>query len=192
MQRSFEAQAPRLPFPHKDKVIGTTACATILCALAAVLFTGPAVGSDKIDIAHQQVPTWSQDDLNFFLHGSMSTEVFPEPVLRAFIKTYPDLFPTGDLSHLGLIPDPEFGWPVGFSRRSQVEHLGGMPAVGINCASCHVAQITSLQNGGTASVSSRTGQSASLQPIRILGVTSHFDVEAFFGSVLVSTFKTSN
>ncbi len=40
-----------------------------------------------------QVPTWSKDDLNFFLHGTMSTEVFPEAVLRAFIKTYPDLFP---------------------------------------------------------------------------------------------------
>src|ERR1700737_1691963 len=50
-----------------------------------------------------QVPTWSQDDLNFFLHGSMSTEVVPEPVLRAFIKAYPDLFPTNDLTHLVLI-----------------------------------------------------------------------------------------
>jgi len=30
------------------------------------------------------------------------------------------------------------------------------------------------------------------QPIRILGVTSHFDVESFFGSVLVATFKTSD
>ena len=64
-----------------------------------------------------QVPTWSQDDLNFFLHGSMSTEVIPEAVLRAFINTYPDLFPTQDLSHLGLIPDSEFGWPIGLVGR---------------------------------------------------------------------------
>lgn len=123
-----------------------------------------------------QVQTWSQDDLNFFLHGSMSTEVVPEAVLRAFIKTYPDLFPTSDLTHLGLIPDPQFGWPIGFSR-TNVKHLGGLSAVGINCASCHVAQITS------------TSASA---PIRILGVTSHFDVEKFFGSFLVATFKTSD
>jgi len=41
----------------------------------------------KIDIAPQQVPSWSKEDLNFFLHGSMSTEVVPESVLRAFIKT---------------------------------------------------------------------------------------------------------
>ena len=47
----------------------------------------------------------------------MSTEVVPETVLRAFIRTYPDLFPSQDLSHLGLIPDPEFGWPIGFSRK---------------------------------------------------------------------------
>src|SRR5207245_10479865 len=96
----------------------------------------------------QQVPNWSNEDLNFFLHGSMSTEVVPEAVLRAFIKTYPDLFPSSDLGHLGLIPDPDFGWPIGFSRKN-VEHLGGLPAVGINCASCHVGQITALQNGWT-------------------------------------------
>lgn len=43
-------------------------------------------------------------------------------------------------------------------------------------------------------MSSGTGRSPSLQdqPIRILGVTSHFNVEGFFGSVLVSTFKTAD
>src|SRR5205823_8673392 len=46
----------------------------------------------------------------------------------------------------------------------------------INCASCHVAQMHS---------------SGAKEPMRILGATSHFNVEAFFGSVLVSTFKTS-
>jgi Cytochrome c len=100
----------------------------------------------------------------------------PESVLRAFIKTYPDLFPSWDLTHLGMIPDKEFGWPIGFSRKN-VQHLGNLSAIGINCASCHVAQISS---------------SSSKEPIRILGVTSHFNVEAFFGSVLVATFKTSD
>jgi hypothetical protein len=131
--------------------------------------------SHKIDT--KQVPTWSEQDMDFFLHGSMSTEVIPETVLRAFIKTYPDLFPTQDLSHLGLIPDPEFGWPIGFSRHPEVKHLGGLSAVGINCASCHVAQFTLASEN---------------KPLRILGSTSHFDVEAFFGSVLVATFKTSD
>jgi hypothetical protein len=106
----------------------------------------------------------------------MSTEVVPEPVLRAFIKIYPDLFPTADLSHLGLIPDPEFGWPIGLSR-ADVKHLGGLSALGINCASCHVAQLTTTSSG---------------EPIRILGVTSHFDVESFFRSILAATFKTSD
>ncbi len=124
-----------------------------------------------------QVPTWSKDDLNFFLHGTMSTEVFPEAVLRAFIKTYPDLFPTADLAHLGLIPDSEFGWPIGFSRKKEVKHLGGLSAVGINCASCHVVQLTAADGS---------------EPIWVLGGTSHFNVEAFFGSVLVATFKTSD
>ncbi|HJT46339.1 MAG TPA: hypothetical protein VJ721_08735, partial [Chthoniobacterales bacterium] len=139
--------------------------------------------SDQVNlaVAKQQAPSWSQDDLDFFLHGSMSTEVVPEAVLRAFIKTYPDLFPSGDLTHLGMIPDKEFGWPIGFSRK-KIEHLGNMSAIGINCASCHVAQITHT-NGATTSTD---------QPIRILGVTSHFNVEGFFGAVLVSTFKTSD
>ncbi|MEY2487689.1 MAG: hypothetical protein QOH39_3337 [Verrucomicrobiota bacterium] len=123
-----------------------------------------------------QVPTWSEEDLKFFLHGSMSTEVIPEAVFRAFIKIYPDLFPTADLTHLGLVADPAFGWPIGFSR-AKVKHLGGLSAVGINCASCHFVQINSP---------------GSSEAIRILGGTSHFDVEAFFGSVLIATFKTSD
>ena len=123
-----------------------------------------------------QVPTWSPQDLDFFLHGSMSTEVVPETVLRAFIRTYPDLFPTQDLSHLGLIPDPKFGWPVGFSRK-EVPHLSGLPAVGLNCASCHVGEITPADGGAN---------------VRVLGMTSHFDAEGFFGAVIVSTFRTAD
>ena len=146
-----------------------------LCVTAAaVSIAADQPAQAKIDPA--QIPKWSADDLNFFLHGSMSTEVVPERVLRAFIKIYPDLFPASDLAYLGLIPDPAFGWPIGFSRKAEVKHLGGLSAVGINCASCHVAQIHS---------------SAAKEPIRILGATSHFNVEAFFGSVLVATFKTS-
>jgi hypothetical protein len=114
--------------------------------------------------------------MDFFLHGSMGTEVVPESVLRAFIRAYPDLFPTSDLSHLGLIPDSRFGWPIGISRKN-VRYLGGLSAIGINCASCHVAQITSTSEA---------------EPIRILGATSHFDVEAFFGSILAATFRSSD
>jgi hypothetical protein len=144
-----------MKFGRAFAVFGVAA-AVLTCRVSAVNeIASPA----RTDIAQQQVPSWSKDDVNFFLHGSMSTEVAPEAVLRAFIKTYPDLFPTSDLSHLGLIPDPEFGWPIGLSRKPQVKHLGGLPAVGINCASCHVAQITSISRP---------------EPIRILGVTSHF------------------
>ena len=126
-------------------------------------------------VARAQVPTWSQQDMDFFLHGSMSTEVVPETVLHAFIKIYPDLFPKSDLSHFGLVPDPEFGWPIGFSRK-QVPHLGGLSAVGVNCAACHVAQITAKN---------------SPKPVHILGVASHFDAEAYFGAVTVSGFRTA-
>src|SRR5262249_4529321 len=50
-------------------------------------------------------------------------------------------------------------------------------SLGINCASCHLAQITSKSVD---------------EPFRILGATSHFDVEKFFGSILAATFKTSD
>jgi hypothetical protein len=121
-----------------------------------------------------QVPTWTRSDLEFFLHGSMSTEVVPEKVLRTFIKIYPDLFPSADLSHLGLLPDSAFGWPIGFSR-TNVPHLGGLSAVGVNCAACHVGDI-SPPGGGT--------------PVRVLGMTSLFNSEAYFGAVAISTFRT--
>ncbi len=154
---------------------GKRVCSTIF-VLGLALFAQGAIDDKPGRIDIQQVPTWSEQDMKFFLHGSMSTEVVPEPVLRAFIKIYPDLFPTTDLSHLGLIPDPEFGWAIGLSR-ANVKHLGGLSALGINCASCHVAQLTTT---------------SSSEPIRILGVTRHFDVESFFGSILAATFNTSD
>jgi hypothetical protein len=168
----FAGQTHRRPSSR----VGQRNAWAIIFLLAYLIRAGAATESKPPRIDLEQVPSWSKQDMDFFLHGSMSTEVVPESVLRAFIKTYPELFPTNDLSHLGLIPDPAFGWPVGFSR-AHVKHLGGLPAVGINCASCHVAEITST---------------SSTEPIRILGVTSHFNVEAFFGAVLVSTFKTSD
>src|SRR5882757_9494101 len=92
------------------------AIGTFLFLAAAATTTHDSFAGEKKDIGFDtaaQVPQWSSDDLNFFLHGSMSTEVVPEPFLRAFIKIYPDLFPRRDLTHLGLIPDPAFGWPIG-------------------------------------------------------------------------------
>jgi len=131
----------------------------------------PKSGPPEIDLA--QVPEWSSGDLDFFVHGSMSTEFIPESVLRVFIETYPDLFPTGALEKMGAIPDPQYGWPLGFSRQ-RVPHLGNLSSVGINCASCHVGEVES-----------------SGRRVRVLGMTSHFDVEAFFRAVIVSTFRTA-
>jgi hypothetical protein len=164
-------QARRLPIGSRSRQKARFA---ILFPMLA-LYANAAAPEKSTRTDTEQVPNWSAQDMAFFLHGSMSTEVVPESILRAFIKTYPGLFPTSDLSHVGLIPDNEFGWPIGLSRKD-VKHLGGLSAVGINCASCHVAQITST------SVS---------EPIRILGVTSHFDVETFFGSILAATFRSS-
>ncbi len=124
----------------------------------------------------EQVPSWSQADMDFFLHGSMSTEVVPETVFRAFIQAYPQIYPTRDLSHLGLIPDGGFGWPIGFSR-GKPAHLAGLPSVGINCASCHVTEVRSSSGG---------------PGVRILGVSSLFDAEAFFNAIVGSGFLSGD
>jgi processive rubber oxygenase RoxA-like protein len=128
------------------------------------------------EVAAAQTAAWSADDRAFFLHGSMSAEMVPERVLRAFIIVYPDLFPRADLTNFGLIADPAFGWPIGVSRRP-VAHLGGGPALGINCAACHVTELAAADGGA---------------PVRVLGATGHFDVEAFFGALTVATFRTAD
>jgi Cytochrome c len=125
--------------------------------------------------AGEQAPGWSHADLDFFLHGSMSAEVVPERVLRAFIAAYPDLFTTPDLSSFGLLADRAFGWPIGFSRR-EVPHLAGLPSVGVNCAACHVGEVVPASGG---------------PPVRVLGMPSHFDAEAFFGALTLATFRTA-
>src|ERR1043166_4406006 len=116
---------------------------SIACVLAAfapsiVLAEQRPRQDSGIDLA--QVPKWSPADLDFFLHGSMSTEVVPERVLQAFMATYPDLFPDKGLSNFGLLPDSKAGLPIGFSRR-EVPHLGRLSSIGVNCASCHVGEI---------------------------------------------------
>src|ERR1044071_7988219 len=87
-----------------------SAAIIVLVLIGAVAIAAVNDQSAKAKIDPAQIPKWSADDLEFFLHGSMSTEVVPERVLRAFIKIYPDLFPASDLAYLGLIPDPAFGW----------------------------------------------------------------------------------
>lgn len=147
-----------------------------LAACAGARAPGEAPGAPPASAGMAaQVPDWSPGDLQFFLHGSMGAEVVPERVLRAFVAIYPDLFPRADLSHFGLIPDPAFGWPIGISRR-RVTHLGGLSAVGVNCAACHVGHIEPDSGGGA---------------LRVLGMTSHFDAEAFFGALIAAGFRTA-
>lgn len=133
----------------------------------------PAGGARNV--ARDQIPTWSADDLQFFTHGSMCTEVIPERVLTAFRATYPDLFPGDGFSAFGLIPDERYGLPIGFSRRP-LAHLGGQSAIGINCASCHLGKVL---------------PAAEAPGVLVLGMTSHFDVQAFFGAAVVAMLRTA-
>src|SRR5450432_648487 len=62
----------------------------LLGLISSVIATKQDSESKRKSIEADQVPNWSRQDMNFFLHGSMSTEVVPEAVLRAFIHNYPD------------------------------------------------------------------------------------------------------
>lgn len=121
-------------------------------------------------------PTWTEDDLKFLLHGSMSSEFIPERVFNAFLMAYPDLFPGGNLAAYGAIADPAEGLPVGFSRR-EVPHLGRQKSIGINCAVCHVAEVQLASDPA---------------PVRVLGKPSLFNVYAFFGAIAVAMLKTAD
>jgi mono/diheme cytochrome c family protein len=123
-----------------------------------------------------QAPSWSEADREFFLHGSISSEVLPEAVLAAFVSTYPDLYPGKDLTAFGALSSGDGRLPIGFSRRS-VAHLGGLPSLGINCAACHTSQIEFEGAAGA---------------VRVLGPAGTFDVEAYFGAMLAATFRTSD
>ncbi|MBI2921239.1 MAG: hypothetical protein HYY18_09175 [Planctomycetes bacterium] len=124
----------------------------------------------------EQTAGWSDADLEFFLHGSMGTEVLPEAVLRAWAETEPGLFPTVTLTNFGAVAGRADGPPLGFSLRA-VEHLGGLPSIGINCASCHAGQVERAGGG---------------KGVTILGGPAAFDAEAFFGAVVVAMVKTAD
>src|SRR5947199_10323463 len=78
----------------------------------------------KTGIDTAQIPKWSAEDLDFFLHESMNTEVVPERVLRAFIKIYDDLFPASDLGYIGFVADPKFTCLFGLRRKREVKQQG--------------------------------------------------------------------
>jgi hypothetical protein len=157
-------------------------------ALAAVLASvaAAAIGAAPSRLAAQdaaawqgfaptQAPTWSAADLEFFLHGSMSTEVVPERVFAAFRGIYPDLLPGDGFAAFGFVAGARVGeLPVGVSRR-EVKHLGSLPSLGLNCAACHT---TELQVQGTS--------------LQLLGSVGHLDSEAFFGAVTVAGLRTAD
>lgn len=124
----------------------------------------------------QQTRGWSADDHEFFLYGSMCDEFIPERALLAFQKTYPDLFPGGDLRAYGVIRRGDGLLPVGFSR-AKIGHLGDQWAWGINCASCHTAEVRE-PDGGRAML--------------IYGPPGVFNVFDFLGAVAVAMVRTQD
>lgn len=129
---------------------------------------------NRYRIPAEQVAELTADDIDILMHGSLATEVLPVKLLAAFPRAFPDLFPEPDMSNFGLVPDPEAGMPLGVSMKKSVQHLGGEDAVGINCASCHMTEVDFGDGGG---------------PLRVVGPAGQFDVNAFFGAVVVGMIR---
>jgi hypothetical protein len=107
----------------------------------------------------------SAEDRKVFYHLAEGSEVYPLDWLRVTKRKGSDKFFLEDMERFGLLPDPdsEEKLPVGLTAavtRGQAP-LGKM--VGINCAACHVGQI------------SYKGKS-----LRIDGAPSLFDGNSFF------------
>ncbi len=122
-----------------------------------------------------QRPDGSSEDLDFLLHGSMSSEFVPDRVLRALVAANPDLFPGGDLSAFGVIEPGLDEAPIGLTTRT-VDYLGGQHSWGINCMSCHSGTVE-MPDG---------------PPLVVLGMAGNFNVEAFYGAVLGATFRAGS
>lgn len=103
--------------------------ASAVLALSATCAKASTRTESGIDLT--QVPQWKRADLEFFLHGSMGTEVIPERVLNAFVATYPDLYPTKNLSNFGLIRwgQIDTAQPAGLDPRNPPITA----AIGFNC-----------------------------------------------------------
>jgi cytochrome c5 len=157
----------------------------LFCFLAVLLSacseltstTGARAKVTPYGIDPAQAGAWpnARDDLEFFLHGTMSSEFVPERVLKAFVAAYPDLYPGGSFSAYGTIVEPGDDLPIGFTRR-KVAHLGGELSIGINCAVCHVAELRDAPDHS---------------PIRVIGRPSQFNIYAFFGAFSVAMARTA-
>jgi mono/diheme cytochrome c family protein len=161
----------------RTRVFGISAAAGLVL-LASCGGSGgkqPTPEDLPIGLLPEQTPGWSADDREFFLHGSMGTEVVPEAFFAAWLTVFPELFPSPTLENFGAVPGVDGSLPVGFSRR-RVAYLGGLPSVGINCASCHAARI----------------EVPGAPPVLVLGNAAPFDAEAFFGSVVVAMVKMTD
>ncbi len=125
----------------------------------------------RVDLG--QIPGWSSDDLDFFQRGSMSGEFIPEKTFRALVRANPDLFPNG-MASFGFVTDPGEDLPVGMSRR-EVPHLGDQVSIGLNCAACHVGEVKFDNH----------------PPMRVMGMTSSFDPEAFYNATVIAMLRAS-
>src|SRR5579871_1283758 len=110
-------------------------------------------------------------------HLAEGSEVFPLTWLRALESEQTKGPFLAHLDRFGLLPDPEseHGLPVGVTvERTTDTRFLGAPMVGVNCAACHVGEI------------SRNGRS-----LRILGAPNLFDIEGFFTDLGVSAVATA-
>lgn len=120
------------------------------------------------------------EDQARFYHLAEGSEVYPLTWLKALHDSATKRPFTDDLHRFGLIPDakgphnPE-GLPIGITAdQTRDLRFAGTTMVGVNCAACHVTELT------------REGRTVA----RIDGAPSLFDLSRFYGDLARSTVAT--
>lgn len=123
---------------------------------------------------NQAKPGLTNAERQEFYHTSEGSEVFPLVWLKALNAKGTSKPFLSDVERFGLIPDPgnADGLPIGLSaaETADTRFAGFGPMVGVNCAACHVNEVTYK---GTS--------------VRIDGAPSRFDLKRFFQEVAESS-----
>src|SRR5262249_18490580 len=105
-ERALRRSQTRPPGTIMARMRPALAAALAPVVAAALAAQDPAAWQG---FAPAQAPTWSAADLEFFLHGSIGTEVVPERVFAAFRGIYPDLLPGDGFAAFGFVADARKG-----------------------------------------------------------------------------------
>src|SRR5713101_861340 len=157
--------------------------ATVACATVAWPAPGsqpPPPGAPGVVGPIAAANGLTGDDQTRFYHLAEGSEVYPLSWMRALNDSVTKRPFLEGVERFGLIPDAQGplnpdGMPIGLTAAVTRDlRYPGVKMVGVNCAACHVTELT------------RNGQKV----VRIDGAPNMFDLSRFFGALAKSTVAT--